>query len=373
MKIIGFLINHKFVLLITIIIHVYSDLTRDKIWGVRADIDFSYREGCIIETWGKKYPSCVNVPYTRTQLAAKSNGNLSSVESPSLSVQSPINIRTSETIKAYFKDYSLHFRNYELESPVTGTWRIEKTRYGFLLKVNGILPFIEVLLGDGKAVAYEFVQAHFHWGVGGGSTVGSEHSIDCQFYQLEGHLLHRSLIGKQEKLAVVAVFYELIDEKEGGAKESAPEPKNLRAIVDAIKSSENELKSEIPINTSFSLNFLLPESVWQTKGNTPFYKYLGSLTAPPCSETVTWLIIKEPAKISLGQLSALENLKLCNEKDHTCFPDKYVGSNRRPTQPTNKRPIYFVSANGRAAVITNLYDWQILSMASLFGIIIGAI
>ncbi|CAK9298101.1 unnamed protein product [Gordionus sp. m RMFG-2023] len=341
-----FFINFKLGLLfITLIVHVYNDLTRgDNIWLVRGDVDFSYRE---VETWGKDYPRCINVPYTRTLLAAeKITNNLGGiVESPSYSMQSPINIRTSEAIMADFENYSLRFRDYKLESSRTGRWRIERTRYGLLLKVDGILPFIELKLGGGNPLAYEFVQAHFHWGVGGGSAVGSEHSIDGRFYPLEVHLVHRSRIGNKDKFAVVAVFYELIE----GSNAGVPEPKNLIAITDSLKSSKNELKSEFPINSSFSLNFLLPATIWRGNVNTPFYKYLGSFTAPPCSETVTWLIMKEPAKISLRQLTALENLKLCNENNHTCFRDKYVGSNRRPTQSTNKRPVYFVSANGKVS------------------------
>ncbi|CAK9298099.1 unnamed protein product [Gordionus sp. m RMFG-2023] len=357
------------ILKFSLIIHALTDLTGDNSWTVQA----AKAEGqCGAETWNKNYPQCINVPYTRPlPKTEKYVDNLGIVEAVPYSMQSPIDIRTSETIKVDYKNHSLYFRNYKLE---TGQWRIKRKSYGFNLRVDGVLPFLELVPGDGKIAPYEFVDAHFHWGVGGGSLVGSEHSIDGKFYPLEVHLVHRSRNADKENYAVVAVFYELIDEKKEPNGRAA-EPKHLHVITDALESRDNELKSKFLINSTFSLNLLLPEITWESLANTPFYKYLGSLTNPPCNETVTWLILKEPAKLSLRQLSALENLKLCDGIDHdTCYPDKYVGPNRRPTQSTNKRPIFFVSAKGEASsVILNLYKWQILSATSLVGILIRRI
>jgi carbonic anhydrase len=41
---------------------------------------------------------------------------------------------------------------------------------------------------------------------------------------------------------------------------------------------------------------LLPE-------NRAYYRYEGSLTASPCTEGVTWLVLKQPLELSAAQLS----------------------------------------------------------------------
>ena len=55
-----------------------------------------------------------------------------------------------------------------------------------------------------------------------------------------------------------------------------------------------------------------------------YYRYEGSLTAPPCTEGVLWLVMKQPLEVSAAQLAALRRL----------FPD-----NARPTQPLHGREV----------------------------------
>lgn len=58
--------------------------------------------------------------------------------------------------------------------------------------------------------------------------------------------------------------------------------------------------------------------------NKAYYRYEGSLTAPPCTEGVLWLVMKQPLEVSAGQLAAL----------HRLFPD-----NARPTQALHGREV----------------------------------
>jgi carbonic anhydrase len=57
---------------------------------------------------------------------------------------------------------------------------------------------------------------------------------------------------------------------------------------------------------------------------TGYYTFAGSLTTPPCSEAVTWFVLKNPTQLSAGDVEAFAKI----------FPH-----NARPIQPTNGRTI----------------------------------
>jgi carbonic anhydrase len=115
------------------------------------------------------------------------------------------------------------------------------------------------------------------------------------------HLVHKSADGK---LAVVAV---LLDK--GGAN----------ALIDSIwKNLPTEKEKEALVqNVAVDATELLPE-------NRGYYTFQGSLTTPPCSEEVTWLVLKTPVKITDGEVAAF---------------GKIYPMNVRPTQPLNGRTI----------------------------------
>jgi len=54
--------------------------------------------------------------------------------------------------------------------------------------------------------------------------------------------------------------------------------------------------TELPINISVTLISLIPPNT------DVFYTYKGSLTTPPCSEVVTWIIFATPVPISFRQV-----------------------------------------------------------------------
>jgi len=54
------------------------------------------------------------------------------------------------------------------------------------------------------------------------------------------------------------------------------------------------------------------------------YRYMGSLTTPPCSEGVHWLVVQTPLELSAAQIGA--------------FTALYTG-NARPLQERNERPV----------------------------------
>jgi carbonic anhydrase len=144
---------------------------------------------------------------------------------------------------------------------------------------------------DGEV--YDFLQFHFH--------APSEHTLAGRHAALEMHQVHRHTDGR---FAVVAVFFE-----EGDA----------HPVFDAIarhvpKNPGEEVHLE---HVTIDVDEILPESDL-------YYRYRGSLTTPPCSEGVTWLVLAEPVQLSTEQIDAIAS--------------RIEGSNR-PIQPLREREI----------------------------------
>lgn len=69
-----------------------------------------------------------------------------------------------------------------------------------------------------------------------------------------------------------------------------------------------------------------------------FYKYKGSLTTPPCSEVVTWLVLAQPVEIGQEQEEAFRH-----ERSNVISPKtgdfSYLEDNYRPQIPLNGRKV----------------------------------
>ncbi|PHV13426.1 carbonate dehydratase [Chitinimonas sp. BJB300] len=140
---------------------------------------------------------------------------------------------------------------------------------------------------------YELKQFHFH--------TPSEEAINGRRYPLVAHMVHMSEAGT---LAVIAVLF----------KEGRPNP-TLEAIWPRIPTEHNETRS-------YSERILSPASL--LPDNLTFYTFKGSLTTPPCSEEVRWLVLKTPVEISSAQIER--------------FRQEYP-MNARPLQPLNDREV----------------------------------
>jgi len=140
---------------------------------------------------------------------------------------------------------------------------------------------------------YTLTQFHFH--------SPSEHTIDGKHSAMEMHLVHKDAGGT---LAVLAV---MINE----GKENA----QFARLSKYVPKTPGRTKSVEGV--SINAADLLPKS----QAN---YRYTGSLTTPPCSEDVSWVIFKEPIEASKEQI---ENFR------------EIIFRNNRPTQPLNGRTV----------------------------------
>jgi carbonic anhydrase len=141
---------------------------------------------------------------------------------------------------------------------------------------------------------YELLQFHFHH--------PAEEQVSGTSYPMVAHLVHKSADGK---LAVVAVLL-----AQGGAANDFIERlwKHLPA----------EQGKEIAVQgVALDVSTLLPA----THG---YFTYAGSLTTPPCTEGVTWFVLKTPVQISQNEIAA--------------FAKKYP-HNARPIQQLHGRVI----------------------------------
>ena len=141
---------------------------------------------------------------------------------------------------------------------------------------------------------YIIEQLHFHWG--NNSTLGSEHAIDNKRYPLEMHLVHYNskyqnvtdaILGEERNgLAVISVLFEI-------SKEDNEKLEPIMKRTHAVREVDGEV-----VSVGFeglALADLLPRSK-------DFLTYEGSLTTPPCSEVVSWIVLKEKATISERQI-----------------------------------------------------------------------
>lgn len=144
---------------------------------------------------------------------------------------------------------------------------------------------------DGSEFA--LLQVHFH--------APSENHIDGKSYPLEAHLVHADKAGN---LVVVAVMYE----------EKAENSTLAGAWLQMPKHAGDKLQ----LNSAFNIDGILP-------ANRDYYRFNGSLTTPPCSEGVRWLVLKDSVPVSAKQVKA--------------FSSALTGPNNRPIQATNARVI----------------------------------
>jgi carbonic anhydrase len=156
---------------------------------------------------------------------------------------------------------------------------------------------IELNTAQGKTLTfgggpYRLLQFHFHH--------PSEHRIRGKNFPMEAHFVHAHASGA---LAVV------------GALMVAGKPNPVFSkIITTMPTLEGEtVKADPAINP----NGLLPRRL-------AYYRYPGSLTTPPCSETVEWLLLTDPIQVADADIAGFAKL---------------YAMNARPAQNANRRDV----------------------------------
>lgn len=212
--------------------------------------------------------------------------------------QSPIDFPESTKELLFSFKFELNYSTVPVKFAEDGR-PISLVNNGHTIQMN--VPAGQTLTLESGAV-YDLLQFHFH--------TTSEHTVNKRAYPLEMHLVHKLRNGGN--LLVLGIFF---DTNEVTAKSDD----FLASFWDYLPgpgfiAPKNEVKAHLSS---------LPLAI----AGSSFYNYKGSLTTPPLSEGVTWIVAKEPLKCSVAQIRQFcQRLKL--------------DANFRPPQLLGKRSVH---------------------------------
>ncbi|PIA37307.1 hypothetical protein AQUCO_03000123v1 [Aquilegia coerulea] len=261
-------LSAKFIFcLIFIIIAFYSGKTTCQ--EVEDEREFTYVQGSENgpEKWGDIHPEWA---------ACKSGG-----------LQSPIDLLNERvSVGTHLRKLK---RNYK---PTNAT--IKNRGHDIMLRWVGGAGTIHI-----NNTEYVLKQCHWH--------APSEHTFNGKRYALEVHMVHESA---DKKVAVVGITY-IIGRPDTFLTE-------LMEHIGPIVHTDNE---ERPVGV------LNPRDI--KMGSRKYYRYIGSLTVPPCTEDVVWTIVQKVRTVSRKQLRLLRDAV----KDDS-------NTNARPVQPLKNHSVY---------------------------------
>lgn len=226
------------------------------------------------------------------------------------------NTRHCVTNKKIFLGYPRYMNSMKLCN--TGhNWQIN---FAPEIKANTLLsgpPF-----GDRE---FRLAQLHCHWGESCDS--GSEHQINGKSFAAELHFVHWNCSQYKDPieaskhkhgLAVLGVLVQAVDGEQNRHRQ-------LDKIISGLPRIQ-EPEAEATIAPKLDLKKLFPGNKWV------YATYEGSLTTPPLSEVVDWLVFLSPIICSTSQIEQFKQIK-CPTSGKT----KQLIKNCRPVQPLNGR------------------------------------
>lgn len=190
--------------------------------------------------------------------------------------QSPINIQ--RTVSSPFP-LGFNYRN--------GDFRVEREK--FTIKLIPLKNNSIIVQGN----VYQLIQLHFH--------TPSEHLINGKQSDLEIHLVHEDV---NQSIVVIGILV-----KVGNFNKEFQKIIHSKSLI-----NKKEQMKVIKLN----LQSFIPTTIRKVN-------YEGSLTTPPCTEGVNWIVFTKPIQFSKNQITTYQN---------TFYPSN------RPVQPLNIRKIY---------------------------------
>lgn len=142
---------------------------------------------------------------------------------------------------------------------------------------------------------YELTGIQFH--------APSEHTVNGRAADMEMQLMH-TLPGASHRRAVLSVL--VVEGRENQA---------LAKFWEQIP--QKDTSDPVVVNVEFNAQELVPQ-------NTRFYTYSGSLTTPPCTEGVQWIVIKEAVPASRAQIQKIKDIFKPNARPVQPMKDRYV-------------------------------------------------
>lgn len=206
-------------------------------------------------------------------------------------LQSPINIEVKETID---EEQALKLAEQISLNYDQALFAVENN--GHTIEANSTTLDNSLLINDKE---FKLTGIHFH--------SPSEHQLNGQYFDMEAQLFHES---EEGELAIIGLFIK-----------SGEENDVLAEMWDEIPAN-GDVAAKL-LNNPIDLQQLLP-------ADKEVYQYVGSLTAPPCTEGVNWFILEQPIEMSDEQINRFSAIFL---------------QNNRPIQQLNDREVYKFNLN----------------------------
>ncbi|KAH8589678.1 alpha carbonic anhydrase [Bisporella sp. PMI_857] len=173
-------------------------------------------------------------------------------------------------------------KEYKMKIPKKENNKVKFENKGHTVEVNG---FKKSTLKFGNT-EYELQQAHLH-------TPG-EHQIEGEYSPMEIHFVHKT---KEGKLAVVGFLIEI-------GRATSPALRTILRAADKIKTN----------GKTTDINGVDFHSITDHLSKNEVYRYQGSLTTPPCTEGIEWIVSKKPLIIDWMMYNSLKHIMKFNAR-----------------------------------------------------------